>query len=34
MSTIQNIEAVMQLERMKRDGISYEQGVKDTHSVA
>jgi len=33
MSTIQNIEAVMQLERMKRDGIPYEQGVKNTHSV-
>jgi hypothetical protein len=33
MSTIQNIEAVMQLEQMKRSGIPYEQGVAQTHSV-
>ena len=33
MSTIQNIEAVMQLEQMKRSGIPYEQGVGQTHSV-
>src|SRR5262249_22781503 len=33
MSTIQNIEAVMQLEQMKRNGIPYEQGVAKTHSV-
>lgn len=33
MSTIQNIEAVMQLEQMKRDGIPYVQGVAKTHSV-
>ena len=33
MSTIQNIEAVMQLEQMKRNGLPYEQGVGKTHSV-
>jgi len=33
MSTIQNVEAVMQLEQMKRNGVSYEVGIKDTHSV-
>jgi hypothetical protein len=33
MSTIQNIEAVMQLEQMKRNGVPYEQGVAKTHSV-
>ena len=32
MSTIQNVEAVMQLEQMKRNGVSYEVGIKDTHS--
>jgi hypothetical protein len=33
MSTIQNIEAVMQLEQMRRNGIPYQQGVARTHSV-
>jgi hypothetical protein len=33
MSTIQNIEAVMQLEHMKRNGIPYDQGIAKTHSV-
>jgi hypothetical protein len=33
MSTIQNIEAVMQLEQLKRTGVPYEQGVGKTHSV-
>lgn len=33
MSTIQNIEAVMHLEQMKRSGVPYEQGIGKTHSV-
>ncbi|HZJ64435.1 MAG TPA: hypothetical protein VFD36_13030 [Kofleriaceae bacterium] len=33
MSTIQNIEAVMQLEQMRRNGIPVQQGVAQTHSV-
>jgi hypothetical protein len=33
MSTIQNIEAVMQLEQMRRNGVSYQQAVAQTHSV-
>jgi hypothetical protein len=33
MSTIQNVEAVMQLEQLRRAGVPYEQGVAQTHSV-
>jgi hypothetical protein len=33
MSTIQNIEAVMQLEQMHRNGTPYQQAVAQTHSV-
>jgi hypothetical protein len=33
MSTIQNVEAVMQLEQLRRSGVSYQQGVAQTHSV-
>lgn len=33
MSTIQNVEAVMQLERFERDGLSRAEAVRKTHSV-
>jgi hypothetical protein len=34
MSTIQNIEAVMQLEQLRRRGMPLDQAVRQTHSVA